>query len=69
MLVLSRNASQDILIGNNIIVTLLSSVDGRAKIGISAPPEVLILRRELQARKESHESVASGRSGMGGASR
>lgn len=47
MLVLSRGEGERIIIGNDIIITILG-VDGRfVKIGIDAPKEIKILREEL----------------------
>ena len=46
MLVLSRNNSESILIGENIEVVLLQSRNGRARIGIRAPKECQIVRPE-----------------------
>lgn len=47
MLVLSRKRGQTILINNEIEI-FVSSIDGESvKLGISAPAEVSILRKEL----------------------
>lgn len=47
MLTLTRKADEAILIGNNIRVTITEIGEGRCKIGIDAPKDVLILRSEL----------------------
>ena len=47
MLVLSRNVSQRIMIGNSIVVTVVEIQGGKVRIGIEAPPEVAIAREEL----------------------
>lgn len=47
MLVMDRNIGGEILIGNNIVVTLVASKDGRARIGITAPKEIPVHRREV----------------------
>lgn len=47
MLVLTRKRGQQIVIGGDITVTVLQSTNGRVRLGISAPPEVSILREEL----------------------
>ncbi|GAA4441729.1 carbon storage regulator [Bremerella cremea] len=44
MLVLSRKSTEEILIGDEIIVTVLEVRGNRVKIGIMAPPEVTISR-------------------------
>jgi len=47
MLVLGRKPNQSVMIGDEIVVTILA-VDGeQVKIGIQAPSHVTILRQEL----------------------
>jgi len=48
VLVLGRVPGQSIYIGNDIVVTVLRSQGGAIKIGITAPPEIKILREELR---------------------
>ena len=55
MLVLSRKESERIRLGNNIVVTVVRVSGDRVRIGIEAPPDVIVLRDELQPR----EKVAS----------
>ena len=52
MLVLSRKESERIRLGNNIIVTVVRVSGDRVRIGIDAPPEVIVLRDELQPREK-----------------
>ncbi len=47
MLVLVRKCDESIVIGNDIIVTVLGVDGDRVKLGIAAPREVTILRQEL----------------------
>jgi carbon storage regulator CsrA len=47
MLVLTRKTDETIRIGDNIVITLLFSACGRAKIGIAAPREIPVVRGEL----------------------
>ena len=47
MLILSRKIGETIRIGNDIIITAVRSADGKIKIGIDAPRNILILRGEL----------------------
>ena len=47
MLVLSRKVGESILIGESIRVTVVQSANGRIRLGIDAPPEVIVLREEL----------------------
>lgn len=47
MLVLGRKINQSVMIGDEIVITILA-VDGeQVKIGIQAPSHVTILRQEL----------------------
>jgi carbon storage regulator len=47
MLVLTRKPGEQLVIGNNIRVTIVSVGPGRVKIGIEAPPDVRIDRQEI----------------------
>ena len=48
MLVISRRAGTDVLIGDNILVKVLSvRDDGSVRIGVDAPKHVNIARTEL----------------------
>ena len=48
MLVLSRKVGESILISDTIRVTVVQSAkNGRIRLGIEAPPEVIVLREEL----------------------
>lgn len=49
MLVLSRKVGEEILIGDNISITVVKSQGGKVRIGISAPEEVAIRRAEIPA--------------------
>lgn len=52
MLVLSRKPGERVRIADNIGITVLEISGGRIKLGISAPPEVPVLRDELVLREE-----------------
>jgi carbon storage regulator len=47
MLILTRKQDQRLILNDNIVVTVLSVDGDRVKLGISAPPEVTVLREEL----------------------
>ena len=48
MLVLTRGLKQQIVIGDQLItVTVLEVKGGRVRLGIDAPPEVAVRRKEL----------------------
>lgn len=55
MLVLSRKLDQEILIGDNIKVTVLKVKGNTVRLGIAAPREVRVVRGELPPKPESVE--------------
>jgi carbon storage regulator len=64
VLVLTRRLEESIVIGGNVIVTVLS-VDGeKVKLGIEAPRDVPILRRELFRAIQQQEAVAQKYTGL-----
>jgi carbon storage regulator len=52
MLVLNRKRHESIIIGENIVVTVVEICGKQVKIGIQAPDDVVILRTELVDRQE-----------------
>lgn len=48
MLVLTRKMSQEIVIGDNITVTVLEYRQGQVRLGITAPKEIPIHRKEVR---------------------
>ena len=66
MLVLSRKQGQCVVIGRDIVVTVLGIQGGRVKLGFSGPAEVPIHRQELRAQIEA-AAHADGRRRGGGA--
>jgi len=47
MLVLTRRVGESIRVGDQIVITLVQMAPGKVRIGIEAPPDLLILREEL----------------------
>lgn len=47
MLVLSRKESERIKLGDSIVVTVVRVSGDKVRIGIEAPPDLLVLREEL----------------------
>jgi carbon storage regulator len=60
MLALSRKKNEAIMINNNIEITVLEIKGDQVKIGISAPKEVPIYRKEiyLQIQEENKNAVS-----------
>jgi carbon storage regulator CsrA len=58
MLVLSRKPQQEILIGDNIKVTVLKVKGNTVRIGIEAPQDVKVVRGELPRHDESRPQVS-----------
>ena len=47
MLILTRKSGQAITIGGCVTITLIKSAKGSAKLGITAPDHVRIMRQEI----------------------
>lgn len=47
MLVLSRKKSEKIKLGDSIEITVVRVCGNKVRLGIQAPPDVAVLRREL----------------------
>lgn len=47
MLVLTRKKGEKIRIGDNIELTVVEVRDGKARLGIDAPPEIRVVRSEI----------------------
>lgn len=48
MLILSRKEEESVVIGDNIVIKIISIEKGNVKLGFDAPPQMLILRSELK---------------------
>ena len=59
MLILSRKKGESIVINNNIEISVLEIRGDQIKIGVSAPKDVPIYRKEvyLQIQEETKESM------------
>lgn len=60
MLILSRKQEESIVIGNDIILKVISIDKGNVKLGFEAPPKTLILRAELTEAIKSENTKATG---------
>lgn len=64
MLALSRKKNEAIVINNNIEITILEVKGEQVKIGISAPKEVPVYRKEVYMQIEEANKEAADTSGM-----
>ena len=58
MLVLSRRERERIRLGDSIVVTVVRVAGDKVRLGIEAPPHVLVLRDELEPRVVSDPETA-----------
>jgi len=56
MLVLSRKLGEKIVIGDNIVVTVVKIDRNQIRIGIEAPPDVPVYREEILPERAPSES-------------
>lgn len=50
MLILTRRKGESIMIGDDIVVTVLAENRGQIRLGIAAPPRVTVNREEVHDR-------------------
>lgn len=60
MLVLTRKANQSIMIGDHIQVSVLSVVGEKVRLGIEAPRDVAVFRREVFDEIQAEDAVVQG---------
>ncbi|MGB6058816.1 MAG: carbon storage regulator CsrA [Microthrixaceae bacterium] len=67
MLILSRRSNQSIVIGGNIVVTVLETSGDQVRLGIKAPREVTVHREEVHREilEENRLAAATGVSAAG----
>lgn len=60
MLVLRRRTGESLLIGDEIEIEVLAITAQGAKIGVRAPRDTVVLRKELKITREQNERAAQG---------
>ncbi len=64
MLTLERKKGEEIVIGDDIVITVKECGSDSVKLAISAPRSIPVFRRELlEAARENRKAAASGGSG------
>jgi carbon storage regulator len=58
MLVIRRRAGESILITGGIEIEVLETTSGRVKLGIKAPREIAVLRKEVQMTGQQNLTAA-----------
>jgi carbon storage regulator len=58
MLVLSRKESERIRLGDSIVLTIVRVSGDKVRLGIEAPPDILVLRDELQPHEQAELAQA-----------
>jgi carbon storage regulator len=58
VLVLRRRAGESLLIGNDIEIEFLELTGQTVKVGIKAPKEICILRKELSITRAQNQAAA-----------
>ncbi|MDQ7042392.1 MAG: carbon storage regulator CsrA [Sulfurimonas sp.] len=61
MLVLARKLDESIVIGDNIVVKIVSIENGVVKLGIDAPQEISVMRSELLEQVKEQNISAAGK--------
>ncbi len=64
MLALSRKKGEALVISNNIAVTILEIKGDQVKVGITAPREVPVYRKEIYLQIQDSNKAATDVSGM-----
>ena len=53
MLILSRREAESICLGDDIVLTIVAVGNDKVRIGVKAPPDVRILRDELEVEQQT----------------
>jgi carbon storage regulator len=61
MLILSRRPGESLTIGDDVVVTVVGVSGNQIRLGITAPREVRVLRKEVfNAMREENQATANG---------
>ena len=59
MLILTRRVGESLMIGDNVTVTVLGVKGNQVRIGVDAPKDVAVYRRELYERIRTAKATAT----------
>jgi carbon storage regulator len=65
MLVLTRKSNQSIMIGDDIEVSVLSVMGEKVRIGISAPRDIPVFRKEVYLEIQQDRAIEAAGKGKG----
>ncbi|MWP62832.1 carbon storage regulator CsrA [Gilliamella sp. Pas-s25] len=57
MLILTRRVGETLIIGDDVVITILGVKGNQVRIGINAPKEVSIHREEIYNKIHQHQDV------------
>jgi len=60
MLVLSRKEDRSIVIGGEIVVSVVDIGRGRVQLGVTAPPHMTVHREEIHRRIQEERRLSAG---------
>lgn len=63
MLVIRRRSGESLLIGDDIEVEILDTGSSQVKLGIRAPKDVVVLRKEIQIAGQQNVAASKEKSG------
>jgi len=60
MLVLTRHCSEQIMIGADVVITVVAVEGSKVRIGVEAPRSVRVDREEIHARRKAENGITGG---------